>query len=174
MAWVNPQSRAPLEKLIFRQLVTKIQAFYGKQRSNLWVNKRLVYVSILNQINSVHDLQPYLFNIHFNNILPLTQRSSRWSNSFRLCDRKYVSISLLPRTCHMPRSPHSPWFHHPKNVWWGVKNINLITSSIFFDEEIKRINKNTSRKTKYKRREQIPKVHCCAIFCYKHSALLIS
>lgn len=114
MAWINPASRVPLEKLIFRQFVTKVQAFYGKQPSTLWVNKRLPHVSILNQINSVHDLQPYLFNIHFNNILPPTRRFSRWSNSFRFRDRKYVSISLLPHTCHMLRSPHSPWFHHQK------------------------------------------------------------
>ena len=68
-------------------------------------NKRLSGVFILNQINSVHGLQIYLFNIHFNNILLLICRSSRWSNSFRFRDRIYsdVSTSLLPYTCHMSR-----------------------------------------------------------------------
>jgi hypothetical protein len=107
---LNSLSRVLLEKLIFRQFATKIQAFYGKQPSTFCVNKRLPLVFILNQINSVRDLQPYLFNIHFNNILLFTCRSSTWSNSFRFRNRKYsyVSTSLLPCTCHMPRSPHSP------------------------------------------------------------------
>ena len=129
MTWVNPPSR-DLEKLIFRQLVTKIQAFYQKQQSNLCVNKRLPNVYVLNQINSVHDLQLYLFNIHFSNILSLTRRSSRWSNSFRFRDRNYVSISLLPQyVSHASLTSYS-LISSPEKYWWGVKCINPLKAKL--------------------------------------------
>jgi hypothetical protein len=26
----------------------------------------------------------------------------------------------------MPRPPHSPWFHHPKNIWWGTEVMKFL------------------------------------------------
>jgi hypothetical protein len=61
-----------------------------------------------------------------------------------------VSTSLLPYTCHMSRSPDSAWFHHPKNVRWEVKSINLFTTQ--FCRERNKINKQKYEKRKRRKK----------------------
>ena len=82
-------------------------------------------VPILSQMNPLHALPYYIFNIHFNCILPSKPRSSKWFLSFWFPRHKPAYVPLLPHTCYMPCPPHSPWCNHSNNIWWGVQVMKL-------------------------------------------------
>jgi hypothetical protein len=53
--------------------------------------------------------------------------SSKWSLSIRLSHQNLVHFSVLPRGCHMPCPPHSPWFYLPNGNWGQVQIMKLPT-----------------------------------------------
>jgi hypothetical protein len=75
-------------------------------------------VPILTQLDPVHTPTLQFLRIHFNIILPSKSRSPRWSLSLRFLQQNHVYASRLPHTHYMPRTSHSSWFYHPKNIGW--------------------------------------------------------
>jgi hypothetical protein len=57
--------------------------------------------SVLSQINPVHALPSWCFNINFNIMFPSTSRSSKWSVSVRFThlNCKYISLMSHSATC---------------------------------------------------------------------------
>jgi hypothetical protein len=45
--------------------------------------------------------------------------------SFRFPHQNPVCTSPLPHMCYMPHPSHSSLFDYLKNIWWGIKIINL-------------------------------------------------
>jgi len=84
--------------------------------------------SVLMQMNRVHILTPYFFNINFNIFLLFTSRS------LQVFWLKFCMHFSSPHASYMA-SP-SPWFHHPINIWWREQIIKFITqlspSSCYF------------------------------------------
>jgi hypothetical protein len=68
--------------------------------------------------------------VHFKSILPSMPRSSKQSLSFRMYHLNPVCISHLPHTCHMPSPSYPPWLHHPRNIWWTVQIMMLLTKHL--------------------------------------------
>jgi len=69
---------------------------------------------------------PSFPKIHSYIVFPSTPRSSEWTHSFRFSDQNTVCISHQPHAYYMTRPFHSPWFHHPNNVWWSVQAMKLL------------------------------------------------
>jgi hypothetical protein len=66
------------------------------------VNKSLLTVPVMSQINPIHTFQPVFPETSLNNILPSTSMSSEWSLSFRLSCQIYVRISHIPMRAICP------------------------------------------------------------------------
>jgi hypothetical protein len=73
--------------------------------------------SILIQMNSVHILTHYFFNINFNIFLLFSLRS------LQVFWLKFCMLFSSPHSGYMT-SP-SPWFHHPINIWWRKQVMKL-------------------------------------------------
>ena len=71
-----------LEKLQAPQ-IDNVPYIVWNPKVNYPVHKSPPHVLILRQINSVHALSSYFFNIYFNIVLPFTCRSSKWFISLR-------------------------------------------------------------------------------------------
>ena len=71
------------------------------------IHKRPSLVLVLSQINSIHAPQSHILKSHFNNILPYTPRSSKFSLSLRSPCQNPVFTSPVLHMCYMPR----PYFH---------------------------------------------------------------
>jgi len=39
---------------------------------------------------------------------------------------KYRLHLCYPHMCYVLHPSHSSWFHHPNNIWWGVRIIQLL------------------------------------------------
>jgi len=63
---------------------------------------------ILSNIDPVHVLKFQFPKIHLYIILQSTPGSPKWSLYFSRSHQNPVYTSALPRTCYMPRPPHSP------------------------------------------------------------------
>jgi hypothetical protein len=74
------------------------------------------------QINPLHTLKHYSFNIHFSIILPRTPKSPKLSLPFRFSDINSVHISRLSNTCYFLRPSYSPSFGLPNT--YLVKGTN--------------------------------------------------
>lgn len=37
-----------------------------------------------------------------------------------------LCISVVPCMCHMSHPSHAPWFHHLRNIQWGVHTIEFL------------------------------------------------
>jgi hypothetical protein len=88
----------------------------------------------LSQMNPVHALTPYYFNIHFNIFLHLCLGllSGSFIHVFRLIILRAFVISLSVLRA-LPSDPY--WFDHP--TWWKLKIMKLLivqfsSSSCFF------------------------------------------
>jgi len=87
-------------------------------------------VSIPSQINLAHTFPTHFLKLHFIIILPFILRfPSGISLTFH--HQNPVCASPLPPTCYMPRLPHSSWFNHPKNIWWGLHTTKLLVTYSF-------------------------------------------
>jgi hypothetical protein len=90
------------------------------------IHKCLPPVPVLSQTNPVHAHKSHFLKILLNIILPSLPESSKWPLSLRFPDQHPVHTSTLPRTCYMPRPPHSSRFDHTNNTGWGVHIIKLL------------------------------------------------
>lgn len=90
-------------------IVWDLKVHYGIYRS-------LQMVSVLSQVNPVCNLPAILFRTYFNNILPSSYRSSKWSLLFRFSIRDCVWFSVVCHVCHMACSFNPPAFDHPNNL----------------------------------------------------------
>jgi hypothetical protein len=68
----------------------------------------------------------HVLKIHFNIILPVMPRSSKWSSSLRSSHQNPARTSPVPHTSHMPSPSHSAWFDHPNDTLWGVQSRKLL------------------------------------------------
>jgi hypothetical protein len=59
-------------------------------------------------------------------ILPSTPWPSKWFLSLWLPHRNLAHFPVLYHACHMPRTPHSPSFDLPNNIWGWVRNMKLL------------------------------------------------
>jgi hypothetical protein len=62
---------------------------------------------------------PYFSKTHFDIILPVMPRSSKWSLSFRILKHYLVCIST--HVCFMFSPSHPLWFHDPNNFGEELK-----------------------------------------------------
>jgi hypothetical protein len=101
----NPLSSLPFEKLIIAQL-EKNSYFYGTRNCDHVLNDP-PRVLISSQLNPIYALTPYLFNIYFNIILPLTPTSLKWSFPLRfpyvLFPTHFILLDLITQR------PFSHW-----------------------------------------------------------------
>jgi hypothetical protein len=72
------------EKLIVTQLVKTYPAFLWNPKAHYHVHTRPPLDPILNQLNPVRPIDPYLPKVQLNVILPPTPRSFQWSLPFGL------------------------------------------------------------------------------------------
>jgi hypothetical protein len=84
------------KNLTFPQLAKKFPAVYVIQRF-ITAFTRARHLSILSQINPVHALQSYLFNVLNITLLPMC-RSSMWCLAFRFTITLYVPFSHMGHT----------------------------------------------------------------------------
>ena len=91
------------------------------------------FVPILIQINPVHLLPTYFFNIPFNIIFLPTPRISQWSLSLRRPHENPVSTSPLPHTCHIP---------NPSNSYYLIARIIFIKGQTSWSSLCMHLNQN--------------------------------
>jgi len=99
----NSIEQYTFEKLIVTQLVKKCPTFIEPKRPfYVYKSLSLVPVTILNQMNPIHNFSPYFSMIYSNTIFPSMPWSSEWSLLFRFTYQNSVSISHLSHACHIP------------------------------------------------------------------------
>ena len=101
------------------QSVTNSPAFYAT-----YFHKSQLFVSILSQFNSFHDLKS--FNTHLSVILPSTPRSSKRSVSIRFSHQSPFYISPFHQTSHTPYSRSPTSFDNPINTWRRVQIMKFL------------------------------------------------
>ena len=74
------------------------------------------------KIKPAHALPPYFLKIYSNIMFPSKPRSFKrgFPPTFSH-QNSFCSPPPLSRLCHVPLHM-LPWFDHPNNIWWGVKN----------------------------------------------------
>jgi hypothetical protein len=100
------------------------------QKFHFRVHKSPLPLPIQSQINPVHTIPSYLSKLHFNDIAPLTSRSSLWPLSFWLSHQNPTCIPFLPNACHMPYLSHAPWLDHSNYTWRRVQVMKLLIMQI--------------------------------------------
>jgi hypothetical protein len=108
-----PLSRILLENLTVAQIGNS--AFLCAHKVHF--HNRPPHVSILSQINPIHNHKTRLFKIHFNSILQSLPRLSKWSLPFRVSDWNFIYMSHLSHACYTARSIRLPWFDNPNYIW---------------------------------------------------------
>jgi len=99
-------------------LVKKFPAYYGTQRFII-VCTVTCHVSPF-WVRPIQSTPPtYFFKVLYNIIFPSTPKTFKWSLSFR--HPLQILIYLVPHTCLIQRSFHSPWFDYPNNIWYEVQ-----------------------------------------------------
>ena len=73
-------------------------------------------VSILSQLDSVHNSTSDFLKIHLNIILPPKSGSSKWTLPLSFPHQNPVHASPHPHTRYMPHPSHSSRFYHPNNI----------------------------------------------------------
>jgi hypothetical protein len=101
-----PWCRILFEKLIVTQLVKKYPAFLWNPKVHYRVHTSPPLDPIMNQLNPVRPIDPYLSKVHLNVILPPKPRSSQWSLTFGPPNQNPVNTSPLLHACHMSHPPH--------------------------------------------------------------------
>jgi hypothetical protein len=135
-------SRLLPQTLTGYQLVKKFLPFFVTRR---FITKCPPPVPILNQINPVHTPTSHFLKTQFNNTLPSTPASSKWSLSRRFPHQNAVQTSPLLHTCYMPRQSHSSRFI--TQVIFGEKHRSLSSSLCsFLHSPISYVHLNTSKR----------------------------
>jgi len=83
-------------------------------------------VSILSQLDPVHNHTSRFLRIHVNIILPSKPGPPYWSLSFRCPNLNPVHAWPVSHRCYMPRPSHSSRFHYPNDTGWVVQIIKLL------------------------------------------------
>ena len=78
------------------------------------IHKCLPNVTILSQLNLIHNFTYHLLNIHSNIFLPSMSGSPKWSLSLRFLTK--ILYTPLPHVCYMPHPSNSSHFYHPNNI----------------------------------------------------------
>jgi hypothetical protein len=91
----TPWFKALIETPTVADIFTEIPVLTRNPKVHYRARKIPSYVPIQIQMNPVHTIPPYFFNIHLNNILP-SLWSSEWSFPFRLSNQNFIRISYFP------------------------------------------------------------------------------
>jgi hypothetical protein len=121
-----------VQKLTVTQLVKKFPAFYYKPEGSLpCSHESPSLVTILSQLNPIHNFPPYFFKVHYNIILPSAPGSSKWFlHSNFPTSVLWALISLMPVTCPPPPTKFLN-FTNLINIWWRVQNKKFLIIKIF-------------------------------------------
>jgi hypothetical protein len=81
---------------------------------------------ILKQLNPIHHLISYFFNVNINIILPFMPRSPRLSLSVRFLNSNFLCSCNLPPYIHTPFPSRPPLCDHPINIWSRVEIVRFL------------------------------------------------
>jgi len=119
-------SRVLLEKLTGSQLVNKFPAFY-ETRSPITAFTRTRHLS-LSWANSIQSIPPHpaywISILILYSHLCLGLPSGLFPSGFPTTTLHTPLLSSIRATC--PRSTHSTWLYHPKNIGRAVQNLKLL------------------------------------------------
>jgi hypothetical protein len=94
--------------LIGSKFADKLTPWRQQQKVHHRIHNSSPKVSILSQVNPLHNTPDYLPKIHSNPSLLSMPPSSKWSLSFGLSHQNFVQVSPLSYARHMPCPPHYP------------------------------------------------------------------
>jgi hypothetical protein len=117
------RSWALLQKLPIMQPLKNFPAFYGTRRF-ITVFTGAVHWS-LSWARSIQSIPSHPIPLR-SIVHPPTSWSSYWSLSFWIPHQYPICIPLLPHSCYMSCSSHSPWLDYSNYVWWGVQVMKLL------------------------------------------------
>jgi hypothetical protein len=97
-----------------------------KSKGPLPCYKGPLLVSMLSQMNQVHNFPPYFPKTHYNIIFSSTPSCPFPSG----CPTKILYAFFISYACCMSHPPHPPSFDHPNSVWWSA-TVNIRTFKCF-------------------------------------------
>ena len=129
--WLNnyTNSTVPPKILVAGKLFTEFPTFYGTYQY-IVVFKRPCH--FLSQMDTVHRLPSYSFQIHFNINLLSPHRSSTWFIFFKFFYQNLGRIYLLFHAFNMLSSSHPPSSVHPNDILQGSHHSIFHTPCFFY------------------------------------------
>jgi hypothetical protein len=120
----------PREELIFVQVAQRSQNLMDSEDSLLYPQSPARF-HILNHTDQVNAIQFWIFQFHFNIVLP-------YNLGFQVVSILHASQQkfkyfFFPSQC-VPHAPHPHFmlfdcvtYFHPKSIWWGIQSTKLLT-----------------------------------------------